>query len=273
MPGPEVAARRLSVSIQRGRTLAAGAAAVAVAAAAGVGLSQPASGTVARDRCAEERSRTIKANRFERVFYAGTLVSICDRGTGARATLGEEDLTFLKHTLVLKGHVAFAVAISGGIAEEGIPRTSENASAILMRIVMPRDRRRSYMVPSRTISNYENPIDQRAVYVARLVMATNQTIVLTTCTLALEPRLGCAANARVKVVSVPVHAYFTYTKRRTIQPTANPVVLAEGPGIDPKSLRLSPSGRTAAWTQDGKRRTAAVSPGSSPEPRSHLGRR
>lgn len=244
----------------RTRRAASAVAVGAVVAASGVGGSQPANGTPRRDRCAEESSRTIKVNRFERVFHSSifSAVYVCDRGTGARSALGEEDQSFLRHTLVLSGHVAVGVAIGGGIAEDNIPRTPENALTILMRIVMPRDRQRSYIVPAVTISNAEDPDDRRAVFVPRLLSAPNQTVVLTTCTLALEPHLGCAQDPRIKVIAVPVRSYYADTKKRTIPSTTKPVVLAEGSGIDPRSLRLSSTGRTAAWTQDGRRRTATV---------------
>lgn len=216
-----------------------------------------------RKHCTAKVERVFAANRYERVYLREDgSVLMCDKATGTYAELAGSDQTFLANTLVLRRRVAVAAVVSGGLAEEGIPRRPDNTSTSVVRVLMPRDRRRSRFVPKVVISNVEEPISgaPSAVFVPRLLLAANQTVVLSTCTLHFRQPYGCAADARIKILAVPSHAFIRYfdASNRTQQPTSQKTTLAEGAGIDPASLRLLSSGRTATWNQDGTSHRARV---------------
>jgi hypothetical protein len=181
---------------------------------------------------------------FDATVYA------CHRPTGRATQLG----LVLPQSLYQYGGVR-ATAVRGSTVVYGLkidPDGDEGGPAYAIAIVkLPFRGSAIDQAPQFYADNGAATADD-ALAVERIVIAPNRTIAYTTCTTVNgEPDRCIRPVDNPRVVTVP---YDTATRHYTPA-----VVLDHSPNIDPRSLRLSPSGTRLAWN-DGQLKRSVPTP-------------
>lgn len=234
------------------RTMPLVAAMLAVALVATAGTS-PAKTGQQRDRCARKGSVTLISTKLVRVYRNrratfDALAYACHRPTGRATQLG-----------AIPGFYEYggrrATAVRGSIVAYGLkvdPDGDEGSPAYSIVVVRLPFRGRAWEDAPQFDAVHTEPFDPAAddnLAVARLVIAPNRTIAYTTCTdfSSTEPDRCVRPVQDPRVVAVPYdpakHAYGTA------------ILIDQSPNIDPRSLRLSPSGSRLAWNARDQKRS------------------
>jgi hypothetical protein len=227
-----------------------------IAAVSGVALIV-ASGTSAattkhRDRCARKGSVTLISTKLVRVYrdrhtLDNALVYACDRPTGRATQLGAVPGFYeyggARATAVRGSTVAYGLKADAE-GDEGSP----GYSIVIVRLPF---RGRAYLhAPSFFADEtvYSDPAADDTLAVERLLLAPNRTIVYTSCgDFNSDPDRCARPVSNPRVVAVP---YDPATRRY-----GPAIVLDRSPDLDPRSLRLSPSGSRLAWNDGGVKRS------------------
>jgi hypothetical protein len=238
----------------RAMSLTASVLAIALVATAGTSAAtiQP-----QRDRCAREGSVTLISTKIVRVYRDrratfGALAYACHRPTGRATQLG-----------AIPGFYEYggrrATAVRGSTVAYGLkvdPEGDEGSPAYSIVVVRLPFRGRAWEGAPQFDAVQTEPFDPAAddnLAVERLIIAPNRTIAYTTCTgfSSTEPDRCVRPAQNPRVVAVP---YDPATRRY-----GPAVVLDQSPDLDPRSLRLSPSGSRLAWN-DGELRRSVPTP-------------
>lgn len=206
--------------------------------------------------CSPKHSVTIVANAQVRVYrdraaMEDAVVFACHRATASRTALGSAVGDTLlefggRRAIALRGStIAYGLIIDPD-AEQGGPSTSVD------RIRPPFSGSGSSHPAGITLTVSDST---RELAVEKILIAPTGTVLLAVCRARDVYRvyLGCSRSpGNVRIVAA-TNAAFAAKGPRT-----KPVVLANANGIDPRSLRLSPSGTHAGWTEQGRRRSARL---------------
>lgn len=232
----------------RNTILAGAACAIMIA----VASSTPAASAPQRDRCARKGSVTLVATKLVRVYrnrrsLSDALVYACHRPTGRSTQLGAPLPQGLyqyggRTTTAVRGStVAYGLKVDPG-GDEGSP----GYSIVVVKLPF---RGRAFEDAPQFDAVQTKPFDPGAddiLAIERLVIAPNRTIAYTSCDdFNSEPDRCVRPVTNARVVAVPYEA----SQRRY----GSAIVLEQGPGIDPRSLRLSPSGTRLAWDRSGQK--------------------
>lgn len=217
--------------------------------AATVAMAVTAQATPARrgDRCARAGSYTFMQTKLVRV-YAGSrpvrdaIAYACDRRTGRRSELGVVDTA---GRYLWGGRRATAIRGSW-IAFSGVTDPDMDEGPSIGEIHMVHLPAGAHPWANPPTIRYD-AVDS----IESMNIAPNRTLAYTMCVnYNNEPDRCVRPLDNPRVIATPYDA-----ARHSF---GTPVVLDQGPGIDTRSLRLSPSGKRLAWTHDGQTRTAPV---------------
>jgi hypothetical protein len=211
-----------------------------------------------RDRCARTGSVTLIATKLVRVYRDrhttfDATVYACHRPTGRATQLG----LVLPQSLYQYGGVR-ATAVRGstvGYGLKGDPGGDEGGPGYTIAMVKLPFRGQAVEDAPQFFADdtvFSNPTADDALAVERIVIAPNHTIAYTTCTTVNgEPDRCIRPVDNPRVVTLP---YDPATQHYT-----SAIVLDQSPDLDPRSLRLSPSGTRLAWN-DGKLKRIVPTP-------------
>lgn len=209
------------------------------------------------DRCARKHSVTISANVQVRVYrdrpqLDGARIIACHRATGSKTRLGNPFPDTLhqfggRRAIALRGSTVAYTMILDPQGDEGGPATQ------LVRVRLPFTGGRGAFESAPAVSLTISKSTPRELAAERIFIAPSGTVVLAACQAQPLVYRGCARPlGKVRIVAAPDRAFLPDLRFR------EPVVLANARGIDPRSLRLSPSGTHAGWTERGRRRSARL---------------
>ena len=219
-----------------------------------------------RDACARKESVTLIQTRLVRVYrnkrtLSGASIFACHRPTGRATRLGSAlGQTLFEYggrraTAVRKSRVAYGLIVDPD-SEEGGPTTLVVLARLPLRGAAFERAGRVRAVAGEPAG----PNMDRAPAIERIVIAPNGTVAFTACPAedVLHAALGCRRPPTDTRVIAATPDAFDSPKRPA---TAKPVELARDAQLDPRSLRLSPSGKRLAWTVHGRTQTAHVPSG------------
>jgi hypothetical protein len=239
----------------RARPLLASVLAVALVATAGTSA---ATSRPQRDRCARKGSVTLISTKLIRVYRdrratRDAVVYACHRPTGRATQLG----AVLPQGLFQYGGLR-ATAVRGSTVVYGLkndPGGDEGGPAYTILVVtLPFSGRAFEHAPLFYADDtvFSDPTADDSLAVERLLIAPNRTIAYTTCTnVNGEPDRCRRPVDSPRAVAVP------YDRAKRAYGPA--IVLDQSPNIDPRSLRLSPSGSRLAWN-DGDQKHSVPTP-------------
>lgn len=217
-----------------------------------------------RDRCARKPSDTLIQAPRVRVYRTGRdrftfAYFACHRPTGRATRLG--------FRLAPEGYVyagTRATAIRGSAIAYGAVESpdSESAGPSYRVIVATLPLGRPAYRGQQFLAVESEPFDQFAstnVAIEDIVIAPNRAIAYTSCQSLGDDYDRCDRPlVGTRVVAVPFNGSKESFGKAPGAGFGKAVVLDSGPGIDPRSLRLSPSGTRLAWDRDGTRRGALI---------------
>lgn len=209
------------------------------------------------DRCARKHSVTIAANMQVRVYrdrprLDGARIIACHRATGSKTRLGSPFADTLhqfggRRAIALRGSTVAYTMIVDPQGDEGGPGTE------LVRVRLPFTGEGAAFDSGPAVSLTISKSTPRDLAAERIFIAPSGTVVLAACQAQPLVYKGCAHPLdKVRIVAAPASAFLPDQRFR------EPVVLANARGIDPRSLRLSPSGTHAGWTGRGRRCSARL---------------
>lgn len=207
-----------------------------------------------RDRCARKGSVTLISTKLVRIYRDrhttfDATVYACHQPTGRATQLG----LVLPQSLYQYGGVG-ATAVRGSTVVYGLkgdPEGDEGGPGYTIAVVKLPFRGQAVQDAAQFFADdtvFSDPTADDALAVERIVIAPNRTIAYTTCTTVNgEPDRCVRPVDNPRVVAVP---YDPAT--RHYRPA---IVLDRSPNIDPRSLRLSPSGKRLAWNDGDQKRS------------------
>jgi len=203
---------------------------------------------------------TIAANAQVRVYrdrpqLEGARVIACHRATGSKTRLGSPLADTMhqfggRRAIALRGStIAYTMLL------DPFPEESSGATELVrVRLPFRGDGPAFRSAPAASLTISEST--PRALATERILIAPGGTVVLAACQARSLLYRGCARPlGKVRIVAAPDSAFLPDQRFR------EPLVLANARGIDPRSLRLSPSGTHAGWTERGRRRSARLPTG------------
>jgi hypothetical protein len=211
-----------------------------------------------RDRCARKGSVTLVSTTLVRVYrdrhtFDNALVYACHRPTGHATQLG----AVRPQGLFQYGGLR-ATAVRGSTVVYGLkvdPEGDEGSPRYDIVVVKLPFRGLAFEQAPRLGAVETQPFDAGAddrVAVERLFIAPNRTIAYTSCTdYNNDPDRCVRPLLNPRVVAVPYDS-----AKRGYGPA---IVLDQSPVLDPRSLRLSPSGARLAWN-DGELKRSVPTP-------------
>lgn len=231
-------------------------ASAALAASLGALSVTPADGNGGRDRCARKGSVTLITKARVRVYRqsrdSDSAAFACHRPTGRATRLGFSRGGLFQYA------GARATAIRGSIIAYGLvtdPDAEEGGPGYQIVVGRLPIRGPAYNRGTTIPAVKTEPFDAQAdnnLAIERLLIAPNRTILYASCA---NIEVFDGDHCRRPLSSTRIVAIPFDDEAREYQ---DPVVLDQGDGINPRTLRLSPSGTRAAWTADGQTRKIRV---------------
>lgn len=219
-----------------------------------------------RDRCTRKGSDTLISAPRVRVYRTGRdrftfAYFACHRQTGRAARLG---FRLAPEGYVYAGTRATAIRGSTIAYATSFANDSEDGSGPVYKIVVATlpvrsPAYRGQQFRALEISEPSDQLTDANVAIEKILIAPNRTIAYTICQSVGDDYDRCDRPlVGTRVVAVPFRGPTEAFGKAPGAGFGKAVVLDIGPGIDPRSLRLSPSGTRLAWDRDGTRRGARV---------------